>query len=125
MSNAHPDRLQEFMVGWLALVVCVAVALARVKTPYIKWLLTRAGAILGAALCLIGVWLFSETTNELVFAALSITIIVILNFFTIRVCPHCAKTLYPRNDLARGFCPRCGANMSANHERRVTWREGA
>jgi len=123
--HVHPDRLQEFLFGWLALVICATAALTWVKTPYLKLLLTRVGGLVGVAVFLVGAWRFSETTEGLVFATVGIIVVATINFFTIRVCPHCAKTLYPRSELARGFCPRCGANMSGVHERTATWHEGA
>jgi predicted RNA-binding Zn-ribbon protein involved in translation (DUF1610 family) len=123
--HAHPNRLEEFLFGWLAFALCVTAALTWVKTPYIKLLLTRAGGVLGATVFLAGAWRFSETTDGLLFATVGTILVVVLNLFTIRICPHCAKTLYPRSELARGFCPRCGANMGKSHERTATWHEGA
>jgi hypothetical protein len=125
MFHSYPNRLQEFLFGWLVLVACGTAALAWVKTPYIKLLLTRIGGILGGAVFLAGAWWFSDTSKGLAFATIGTIAVVAVNFFTVRICPHCAKTLYPRGELARGFCPRCGADMSAAHERTATWREAA
>jgi hypothetical protein len=118
-------RFLLFFFGWLVFVVFSAAALVPVRTPYVKLLLTRTNGIVGAALILWGGWWLSGTSKGMLFATVGVITVASLNFFTIRICPHCAKTLYPRNQLALGFCPRCGANMSAPHERTANWREAA
>jgi hypothetical protein len=121
----HTDHFLQFCFGWLALVVCSAAALNAVRSPYVKLLLTRAQGVLAGVLLLCGSWWLSASTTGILFATVGVVVVVSLNFFTIRICPHCAKTLYPRTELMLGFCPRCGANLSAPHERTANWRETA
>ena len=115
MFHVYPNRFEEFLFAWLVLVVCATAVLTRVKTPYIKLLLTRTLGLVGGAVLLAGAWGLSATSKGLIFATIGVILVVTMNFFTIRICPHCAKTLYPRNEFAVGFCPRCGADMSAPH----------
>src|ERR1700683_3600258 len=125
MFHIHTDRVILFFFGWLVVVVFSATALVQVRTPYVKLLITRALGVVGGASLLWGGWLLSGTTKDILFATVGVITIVTVNFFTIRICPHCAKTLYPRHQLALGFCPRCGANLGAPHERTANWREVA
>jgi hypothetical protein len=125
MFQTHLDHLSEFTFGWLIVMVCCAVAVVRVRTPRLKLLLTRTQGVLGGASLVLGGWWFSATTTGLLFAVIGVISVVSLNFFTIRICPHCAKTVYPRTQLMLGFCPRCGADLGAAHERTANWPASA
>jgi hypothetical protein len=125
MATLHMSPLGVFFLTWGVTVIGVGVFLDRVKVPYAKLLLIRAWSILGAALLLLGVWHFSETAQGFYFGIIGLTTVVVLNFYCVRVCPHCARTAWPRHEFAFAFCPRCGADLSRPHERVATWRRAA
>ena len=110
---------QLFLIGWLILGSTAQLTLALVRTPYTKWVLTRVSGIATGAALVIGAWFFIREPGTVVFAAISTTMIVILNFVIVRVCPQCAKTIYPRTQLALSFCPRCGAMLDGPHRRKT------
>lgn len=99
--------------------------LNRVKVPYVKLLLIRAASIFGPALLLLGVWHFSEAAQGSYFAIGGLIAVAALNLCCVRVCPHCARTVWPRQELALGLCPRCGTDLSRSHERAATWHRNA
>jgi hypothetical protein len=123
MTEVHTDHFLPFISGWLIVMVCLTAGLSQVKTPHLKLLFTRILAVVGCTALLLGAWWLARTANSLVFAAVGCITVVGLNLLTMRICPHCAKTIYPRTMLAIGFCPRCGTNLSAPHERTATWNQ--
>jgi hypothetical protein len=125
MSEIHANHFLSFMAGWLVVMACLSAGLARVKTPHLKLVLTRILGIVGCASLLLAAWRLPETTNGLLFVAVGCITVVGLNLLTTRICPHCAKTIYPRSMLALGFCPRCGTNLNAPHERSASWHRAA
>jgi len=125
MSDIHTDHFGRFLTAWLIVMVCLTVGLGHVKTPYVKLRFARILAVVGCASLLAGAWWLANTRDELLFAAVGCITLVGLNLLTTRICPHCAKTIYPRTMLALGFCPRCGTNLSAPHERTASARQTA
>jgi hypothetical protein len=125
MSEVHPNHFLAFMAGWLIVMACLSAGLAQVKTPHLKLVLARILGIVGCAALLLAAWRLPETTNGLLFAAVGCVTVVGLNLLTTRICPHCAKTIYPRRMLALGFCPRCGASLDAPHERSASGHRAA
>jgi hypothetical protein len=125
MAIPHVTPLDVFFLIWCAIAFGVGAVLDRVKVPYTKLLLIRVASILGAALLLLGVWLLSGTAQGLYFGIGGLITVVALNFYCVRVCPHCARTAWPRYELALGLCPRCGTDLSCPHERVATWQRSA
>lgn len=121
MSTPHLS-LGVFLLTWGAVAFGLGAFLSQMKAPYAKLLLIRMGSILGAALLLLGVWHFSETSKGLFFGICGLTSVLALNFYCVRVCPHCARTAWPRYELSLGLCPRCGLDLSRPHDRLATWR---
>ena len=117
MATPHVSSLGAFLLTWGGITFAVGIFLNQVKVPHAKLLLIRAWSILAAALLLLGVWHFSGAAQGLYFGIVGLTAVVVLNFFCLRVCPHCARTAWPRHELALGFCPRCGTDLSRPHER--------
>src|SRR5580658_631869 len=62
MFDTHTDHFHVFLLGWVVLMVCGGAALALVKTPYKKLVLTRMQGILGGASLLCGAWWLSAST---------------------------------------------------------------
>jgi len=125
MATPHMSPLGVFLLMWCAVAFGVGAFLNQVKVPYAKLLLIRVGSIVGAALLLLGVWHFSEAAQGLFFGICGLTSVLAINFYCVRVCPHCARTAWPRYELALGFCPRCGSDLNRPHERVANWRRAA
>ena len=119
------SQLSVFLLVWLAVTAGIGAASARMAAPYAKQRLIRAVGILSAASLVVGVWYFSTDSHGLYLAVGGMIAVTAINFFCVRVCPHCARTSWPRFELRVGFCPRCGTDMSRPHERTATWRRAA
>ena len=125
MAIPPVSPLGVFLVVWCAVAFGAGAVLDRVRVPYRKLMLIRVASILGAVLLLLGAWLFSGRSPGLFFGVGGLSIVVLLNVYCVRVCPHCARTVWPRYELALGHCPRCGTDLSCPPERIATWRRAA
>ena len=119
------SHLSIFLLAWVAVTAGMGAVSAQMRAPYAKLRPIRVAGILSATSLIVGVWYFSGNTQGLYFAVGGIVAVTAINFFCIRVCPHCARASWPRLELWVSFGPRCGTDMSRPHERTATWRRAA
>jgi len=98
-----------FAAGWVFLGIGGTIALALLKDPFIKRLVQRTIVVCAGALFLVMVSLFDASARNLLFAGPAVLLVVLANFFLVRVCDSCAALIQPRYFVPPKFCSKCGA----------------
>src|SRR5262245_31779153 len=95
-----------FAAVWASLAIAGTIALGLLKDPFIKRLVQRVLVVCAAALLVAFVWLSDGSTRSLLFAVPAIILILLANFFLVRVCDSCAALNQPRYFLPPKFCSK-------------------
>jgi hypothetical protein len=100
-----------FAAAWIVFAIAGTIALALLKDPSVKRLVQRALVTCGALLFVAAVWLFDGSPKNLLFVGPGVALIVLANFFLVRVCDSCAALIQPRNFVPPKYCSKCGAPL--------------